>query len=75
MTKNSPICALTALLTLLALSGCASQTTCMRPPLHDSPAPPPMIFSRCLNEILDYGRGKGLISQTCSDFLHPKPMK
>lgn len=76
MTKNSRPFAPIALLTLLSLSGCASQTVCRRPQLHDAPAPPPLAFSQCLREIIAVGQGKqAQISSLCSKLLQPAQTK
>lgn len=76
MIKNSPISALIATVILTSLCACASQTACQRQPLKDSPAPAPLMFSKCLQEILAVGRGElDQTSPACSAFLHSELTK
>lgn len=75
MIKNSPICALIALLLLSSLCACVSQPPACKPlqlsPSAAQPLPPPESFSRCLREILAYGQGQDRISADCSKLLQP----
>lgn len=79
MRPNYRIFALTALLTLSSLFGCASTPPCKREPLQVSesvlePAPPPEAFSKCLREILAIGRGElAQTSAECSKLLQAQP--
>ncbi len=69
-----PTYALTGLLILSSLCGCASQCG-FRDPLKDSPAPPPQMFSRCLDQVIAYGQSQAPISRDCWDFLHRERTK
>lgn len=66
---------LIAALILISLYGCASRPPMIQeggaPPklAKEQAAPAPGMFDLCLTQILDYGRGRGPISQACSDDL------
>lgn len=62
---------------ILILCGCASAPVCERhQPLHDSPAPAPEAFSKCLREIVAVGKGQqDQISSDCSTLLQLGPTK
>jgi hypothetical protein len=80
MTPNLRNYARTATLILtLALSSCAAQSCRQLPRPAQDAAPPPLMFSRCLTEILMYGQSSpsapAPISQSCLDFLRSERTK
>lgn len=80
MPTKLRISKLIALLILSSLYGCASAPPCARQaPISkelQQAAPPPEMFSRCLREILAYGRGElDQISAGCSSFLQAAAIK